>query len=96
MKHLTIEEMISFVSISKLNDTSLNLASKVNTHIIKCTECRNKVRAFQDVFDGLCRAGRIGNENGNIYVDELIREMEDTIEVSNEKEENDSYGKAER
>ena len=57
MKHLTVDEMISFVSINKLDDGSLELAAKVNAHIWECEECRNRVDAFQTVYDEFVRMG---------------------------------------
>ena len=38
MNHLTTTEIIDFVSINKIDDNSLNLASKVNGHILKCDD----------------------------------------------------------
>ena len=86
MKHLTIDEMIAFVSISELNTASLELASKVNTHIIECDLCRNKVRAFQEVFCGLGNEGKLGGESGINAVEELIREVHSRSEVSNNRQ----------
>ncbi len=51
MKHLTVDEMIDFVSINKLDTESLSLAKRVNSHIMKCEECRTKLSAFQTLYD---------------------------------------------
>lgn len=56
MKHLTVDEIIDFVSIVRIDADSLALASKVNTHIKNCSECLRKVRAFQVIYDELLRA----------------------------------------
>ena len=53
MKHLTVDEIIGFVSFDKINEETLALASKVNNHIGVCEECLRKVRTFQLVNDSL-------------------------------------------
>lgn len=58
MKHLTIDEMIDFVSFNKLDSESLALASKVNAHIFECDICRKKVEAFQIIYDELVKMGK--------------------------------------
>ena len=70
MNHLTVDEMIDFVSLTDLDKESLALASKVNSHISRCRECREKVKAFQTVYDGLIKMERI-NE-----VEEITGERE--------------------
>ena len=52
MKHLTLEEMTAFMSARSLDGESVELAKRVNGHICRCKECRDKLRAFQTVFDG--------------------------------------------
>ena len=44
MEHLTIDEIARFVSFTELNEVDIKLASRVNSHILRCTECREKVR----------------------------------------------------
>ena len=51
MEHLTVEEMIDFVSFDRIDEESLALAAKVNAHILSCDACRKKVAAFQTVYD---------------------------------------------
>lgn len=58
MKHLTVDEIIDFVSFEKMDNESLANASKVNTHIISCASCLKKVRAFQAVYDELTALGK--------------------------------------
>lgn len=58
MKHLTVDEMIDFVSFNKLDSESLALASKVNAHIFDCHTCRKKVESFQIIYDELVKLGR--------------------------------------
>ena len=49
MTHLSVEEMIDFVSFEKLTEENIALAKKVNEHICSCKECFQKVSAFQTV-----------------------------------------------
>ena len=65
--HLTVDEMIDFVSFNKLDHESLALASKVNTHILECNACRKKAEAFQLVYDELVRMGRKDDFQTLIY-----------------------------
>lgn len=51
MKHLTVDEIINFVSLTELNDEALVLCAYVNEHIRKCKRCREIVRAFQMIYD---------------------------------------------
>ncbi len=51
MKHLTIEEIIEFVSADKLTEDVLKLSAAVNRHISKCAECHRIVKAYQMVYD---------------------------------------------
>lgn len=53
MKHLTTDEIISFVTIDNISNETLEFAASVNHHILLCDECREKVTAFQTVYDGL-------------------------------------------
>ena len=61
MKHLTVDEMIDFVSIKKIDASSLALASRVNTHIRECDRCLSRVRALVDIYDELERRGLDNN-----------------------------------
>lgn len=51
MKHLTVDEIIRFVSMTELNDETLALSAIVNSHIRRCKECLDLVRAFQLLHD---------------------------------------------
>lgn len=51
MTHLTIDEICRFVSFKSLDPETLELASRVNTHLLECTECRVKVRNIQDRYN---------------------------------------------
>ena len=74
MKHLTVDEMIDFVSFNKLDNESLALAAKVNAHIFECADCRKKISAFQTVYDELIKMGE--KENISELVGKRFEEKE--------------------
>ena len=51
MKHLTVDDMIRFVSLTELNDEAVELSASVNGHIRRCAECMERVRSFQMIYD---------------------------------------------
>lgn len=51
MNHLTTDEILQFVSFTTVDDESLRLASRVNSHILQCEECRNMVIEYQKHYD---------------------------------------------
>ena len=53
MTHLTVDEIITFVSMEKLDTEGIELLKKVNEHIRECPECMRKVQAYQLVYDEL-------------------------------------------
>lgn len=97
MKHLTIDEILDFVSFETLDATSLQLATKVNSHIRTCEECFRKVQAFQMIYDEFVRLGTHGNFKSHIYriVSEETQEQSQQIEeirnAIGEEQENDLY-----
>ncbi len=65
MKHLTIEEMIDFVSFHDMKPETLALASRVAAHVLVCESCREKVEAFQKIYDEFVRTDSVHlNANG--------------------------------
>ena len=67
MTHLSVEEMIDFVSFEKLTEENIALAKKVNEHICSCKECFQKVSAFQTVYEEFQRIGTIADAKECIY-----------------------------
>lgn len=51
MNHLTVDDIIRFVSLTELNDEAIKLSAAVNGHIRKCGKCLERVRAFQMIYD---------------------------------------------
>ena len=77
MNHLTVDEIIEFVSIAELNDETNKLLTKVNSHICRCKECLQRVRAFQMVYDEFMSL------NTNLNFREYI--LNNTQEIEREK-----------
>ncbi len=67
MTHLTAQEIIDFVSFDKLTDETIALSKKVNEHILSCTECFEKVSAFQQVYEELGRIDAIADPRRCVY-----------------------------
>ena len=55
MKHLTVDEIVQFVSMTELTAESVNFSVAVNGHIRKCAKCLELVKSFQMVYDELSR-----------------------------------------
>lgn len=53
MKHLTVEELIDFVTAREPDEQFLSLASRVTEHVRKCRSCLSRLNAFLVVSDGL-------------------------------------------
>lgn len=67
MKHLTVDEIIDFVSFEKADTASLNLSLRVNEHIRICEKCRRIVNAFQTVYDEFTRLQKKGTFKKYVY-----------------------------
>lgn len=99
MTHLTVEEIIEFVSFDKLSEDTITLSTKVNEHIRSCSSCLEKVSSFQMVYDELCRIGNVGDVKQSIYrlIDEgKIKALQETevneeIQSTNEHDMNDIF-----
>lgn len=55
MEHLTIDEVLDFVSMTELNAESIRLSAAVNGHIRKCDRCLKLVQSFQLLYDEFSR-----------------------------------------
>ncbi len=51
MKHLSVDEIIAFVSLTELTDEAIQFSAYVNGHIRQCERCLELVRAFQMIYD---------------------------------------------
>ncbi len=67
MTHLSVEEIIDFVSFNELSKDTIDLSAKVNQHICSCPKCFETVSAFQMVYDELCRIGNTSDAKKGIY-----------------------------
>lgn len=80
MTHLTVEEIIDFVSFDKLTEENIALSKKVNEHICSCKDCFDKVSAFQSVYEEFQRIGTIGTAKQCIYQmidNELLNQLQE-------------------
>lgn len=68
MDHLTLDDVIEFVSLTEINEESMQLISAVNTHIATCGECRALVRSFQMVYDELPHAELTASEQAEVAI----------------------------
>ncbi len=53
MEHLSIEEIIKYVTANKTDAETLDLLSRVNGHIRVCSQCKEKLLAYEYVNDTL-------------------------------------------
>ncbi len=51
MEHLNIDEIIQYVTATKVDRETLELMTKVNGHIRSCSVCKEKVNAYEMVND---------------------------------------------
>lgn len=89
MNHLTVDEIIEFVSSSKSNAETLQLISSVNQHIRMCSKCLSLVNAFQIVHDEFIKIGDSREFNNYFY---NVIKKENTEKFSELKEVIDEYG----
>lgn len=61
MEHLTVDEIIDFISLTELNNDAIVLSATVNRHIRKCEKCLRLVRSFQVIYDEF---SLLGSERG--------------------------------
>ena len=51
----SVDEILNFVSLTELNNESIELSATVNGHIRKCEKCLKLVRSFQMIYDEFSR-----------------------------------------
>lgn len=61
MEHLSIEEIIKYVTVTTVDKETLELLSKVNGHIRNCSSCKEKIDSYESINDEL---KKIANEYG--------------------------------
>lgn len=61
MEHLSVEEIIKYVTVNNVDKETLDLLSKVNGHIRNCSSCKEKVDSYESINDEL---KKVTNENG--------------------------------
>lgn len=96
MNHINVDDVIEFVSIDKLDNDTIALAQKVNSHLLICPECRERVTAFQTVYDALLKIEKTKNAkqvlrnviDGSIDINEIkkneIVDLTSNIDIKKE------------
>ncbi len=91
MKHLTVDEIINFVSLTELNSEAIELSATVNGHIRNCENCLKLVSSFQMIYDEFIRLEM--NNDFKWYLDNNISGLsannESTVENQSVLEELD-------
>ncbi len=75
MKHLTVDEIIAFVSFSEINKETLAAAAAVNSHILNCAACREKVEAYSLIHEKIVTSARSG---GSVKLENEKNQMQKT------------------
>lgn len=52
-EHLNDQDILAFVEASDMSPETLSLISMVTTHIVRCEECLERVKAFQRLYGEL-------------------------------------------
>lgn len=93
MKHLTVDEILNFVSLTELNSESIELSATVNGHIRKCEKCLKLVRAFQMIYDEFAKLNAGGGFKEFITenLSEIKNANKQSVEVANALEEIDGF-----
>lgn len=93
MNHLTVDDIIDFVSLNEMNKEAVELSATINGHIRKCAKCLELVRAFQMIYDEFSRLNTSGDFKK--FVSETIStetdKNENVIKIKNSFKEFDGY-----
>lgn len=91
MKHLTVDEILDFVSLTELDARSIELSAVVNGHIGKCEKCLELVRSFQMIYDEFVRLNVSGNFKCFLAdnISEIKKENNQSVEVADALDEID-------
>lgn len=83
MRHLTVEEIIDFVSIREWTDASLALIARVNGHIRSCDACLKRVQAFRLIHEEFLRMDVDANFKDWLEQSELLPQSADIVALPN-------------
>ncbi len=76
MDHLSVDEIIGFVTAEELTEQSVKLIDRVNSHICVCSKCLETVQAFQLIYDEFLEM----SVNGDFKLF-LSQALKDTIDL---------------
>ncbi len=89
MKHLNVDDIINFVSLTELNEEALELSAAVNSHIRNCQKCLETVRAFQLIYDEFCSLNSDMDFRKYISDKSLSEDNETVVDILNVTEDFD-------
>lgn len=83
MKHLKIEQIIDFVSLTQFDPEAVALSATVNGHIRRCQKCLRMAKAFQMIHDEFSHMSNCDDfkQYVNAAVTELEHKSEKTLEL---------------
>lgn len=83
MKHLKVEQIIDFVSLTQFDSEAVALSATVNGHIRKCQKCLRLAKAFQMIHDEFSNMHICDDfkQYVNTAVTDLEPESEKTLEL---------------
>lgn len=91
MNHLTVDEILDFISLSELNAEAIKLSATVNEHIRECEKCLKLVRSFQLIHEEFLRLNRNGDFKKNIDKSILGDIYKSAVEMQMEQDELDNF-----
>jgi len=80
MKHLSVDEIIKFVSSNGLGDEEKINIRRVNEHIRSCSKCLEKVQAFQLIYDEFTSLCTHDDFENYVYNKNNSKQITNTIE----------------
>jgi hypothetical protein len=83
MRHLTVEEIIDFVSIRQWSEESLALITRVNDHIRNCDACLKQVQAFRLIHEEFQRMDVDATFKEWLEQSELLFQSEGAVALPN-------------
>ena len=75
LEHLSLEEILKYVTANKLDSETLDLFSKVNGHIRKCSSYKEKINSFETINEELKKIVLTNDFD--------LNQLDDLIEIKN-------------
>lgn len=75
-KHISLEEMVAFITAEKVDDRFRELSRRINPHINKCEKCREKYEQLLEVSDMLKEIAESPEKREESILHEREKKME--------------------